>query len=140
MESRRIGLTEQENTGNFKGPQRWATLCGVNMTSGTFSVIESNLSSAANCSLFILPRVKVAQSYPTLCDPMDYSVHGILQARILVWVAFPFSRGSCQPRDQSQVSHMQADSLPDEPPGKNKNTGVGSPSLLQGIFPTQESN
>ena len=88
-------MTEQENTGNFKGPQRWATLCGVNMTSGTFSVIESNLSSAANCSLFILPRVKVAQSYPTLCDPMDYSVHGILQARILVWVAFPFSRGHC---------------------------------------------
>ena len=35
---------------------------------------------------------------------------------------------------------MQADSLPAEPPGKPKNTGVGSPSLLQGIFPTQESN
>ena len=38
--------------------------------------------------------VKVAQSCPTLCDPMDYIVHGILQARILEWVAFPFSRGS----------------------------------------------
>ena len=35
--------------------------------------------------------VKVAQSCPTLCDPMDYTVHGILQARILEWVAFPFS-------------------------------------------------
>ena len=38
------------------------------------------------------------------CDPMDYTVHGILQARILEWVAFPFSRGSSQPRDQTQVS------------------------------------
>ena len=37
--------------------------------------------------------VKVAQSCPTLCDPMDYIVHGILQARILKWVAFPFFRG-----------------------------------------------
>ena len=48
--------------------------------------------------------MKVAQSCPTLCDPMDYTVHGILQARILEWVAFPFSRGSSQPRDQTQVS------------------------------------
>ena len=37
-------------------------------------------------------------------DPTDYTVHGILQARILVWVAFLFSRGSSQPRDQTQVS------------------------------------
>ena len=37
---------------------------------------------------------------------MDYTVHGILQARILELVAFPFSRGSSQPRDQIQVSHM----------------------------------
>ena len=51
-------------------------------------------------------KVKVAQSYPTLCDPMDYTVHGILQARILEWVAFPFSRGSTQPRDQTQVSDI----------------------------------
>ena len=41
-----------------------------------------------------------------LCDPMDYTLHGILQARILEWVAFPFSRGSSQPRDQTQVSHV----------------------------------
>ena len=47
---------------------------------------------------------KVAQLCPTLCDPMDYIVHGILQARILEWVAFPFSRGSSQPRDQTPVS------------------------------------
>ena len=51
----------------------------------------------------------VAQSYQTLCNPMDCSppgssVPGILQARILEWVAMPFSRGSCQPRNQTQVS------------------------------------
>ena len=49
-------------------------------------------------------KVKVGQSCPTLCDHMDYTVHGILQARILEWVAFPFSRGSSQPRDRTQVS------------------------------------
>ena len=44
-------------------------------------------------------KMKVIQSCPTLCDPMDCIVHGILQARILEWVAVPFSRGSSQPRD-----------------------------------------
>ena len=44
-------------------------------------------------------RVKVAQSCLTLCDPIDYTVNGILQARVLEWVAIPFSRGSSQPRD-----------------------------------------
>ena len=47
---------------------------------------------------------KVAQSCLTLCDPMDYMDHGILQARILEWIAFPFSKGSSQPRDRTQVS------------------------------------
>ena len=51
-------------------------------------------------------KVKVAQSCLTLYNPMDYTVHRILQARILEWVAFPFSRGSSQPRDQTQVSHI----------------------------------
>ena len=49
-------------------------------------------------------KVKVIQLCPTLCDPMNYTVHGILQARILEWVAFPLSRGSSQPRDRTQVS------------------------------------
>ena len=44
-------------------------------------------------------KVKVAQLWPTLCNPTDYTVHGILQARIVEWVAIPFSRGSSQPRD-----------------------------------------
>ena len=49
-------------------------------------------------------KVKVAQSCLILCDPMDYVIHGIPQARILEWVAFPFSRGYSQLRDQTQVS------------------------------------
>ena len=52
---------------------------------------------------------EVAQSCPTLCDPMDGSlpgstVHGIFQARILEWAAISFSRGSSQPRDHTWVS------------------------------------
>ena len=48
----------------------------------------------------------VTKLCPTLFDPMDYIVYGILQARILKWVAFHFSRGSSQLRDQTQVSHI----------------------------------
>ena len=51
-------------------------------------------------------EVKVTQLCPTLCDAMDYTVHGILQARTLEWVAFYFSRGSSQPRDWTQVSRI----------------------------------
>ena len=53
-------------------------------------------------------KVKVVQlcPFPTLCDPMNYTVHEILQARILEWVAVPFSRGFSQPRDQTQVFHI----------------------------------
>ena len=49
-------------------------------------------------------KVKVPQSCPTLWDPMNYTVHGILQARILEWVAVLFSRESSQPSDRTQVS------------------------------------
>ena len=48
--------------------------------------------------LFIYLFFKITQSCPTLCDPTDYTVHGILQAGILEWVAVPFSRGSSQPQ------------------------------------------
>ena len=66
---------------------------------------------------------------------------GILQARILEWVAMPSSRGSSQPSDRTQISHIVGGFfLPTKPPGKPKNTGLGSLSLLQWIFPTQESN
>ena len=53
---------------------------------------------------YMQSEVKVSQSCSALCNPMDYTVHEILQARILEWVAFPFSRESSQPRDRIQVS------------------------------------
>ena len=104
--------------------------------------MNSGLQGENNASKFLKHsvKVKVSQFCPTLWDPMDCIVHGILQARILEWVAFPFSRGSSQPRDRTRSPALRADSLPAEPQRKPKNTGVHSLSLLQRIFPTQESN
>ena len=87
----------------------------------------------------------VARLGPTLCDPRDCSLPGfpamgILQAGILEWVSMPPSKGSSQLRDRIWSPTLQVDSLPSEPPEKPKNTGVGSLSLLQRIFPTRESN
>ena len=70
--------------------------------------------------------VIVAQSCPTLSDPVDCSlpsssVHGILQARILDWVAISFSRGTSDPGIEPGSPALQADSLPFEPPGKPSN-------------------
>ena len=115
-------------------------------------------------------KVKVTQSCLTLFDPMDCIVHGILQVRILEWAAYPFSGGSSlidlgspalqvdslltelseklfpppgdfpNPGIKPRSPALEADSLPAEPPGKPKDTGVVSLSLLHGIFPTQGSN
>ena len=66
--------------------------------------------------------VLVTQLCPTLCDSMDctlpgFSVHGILQSRMLEWVAIWFSRGSSHPRDQTWVFHIAAVFFTTEPPG-----------------------
>ena len=57
-------------------------------------------------------EVKATQSCPTRCDPMDYIVQGILQARILEWVAFPFPGYLPNPRIKPRTLALQADSLP----------------------------
>ena len=62
--------------------------------------------------------MEVAQSCPTLCDPMDYSVHGILQASILEWVAFPSLGDLPNPGINPRSPSLQVDSLPAEPQGK----------------------
>ena len=86
-------------------------------------------------------KVKVAQSCLTLCNPKDCIVLGILQARILEWIAFPFSRRSSQHRDWTQVSCIAWQILYQlSPHEKPKNAGMGDLSLPQRIFPTQESN
>ena len=69
---------------------------------------------------------------------MDFTVPGTFQARILEWIAFPSPGDIPNPGTEARSPALQADSLPAEPQGKPKNIGVGSLSLLQGIFPTQE--
>jgi len=82
-------------------------------------------------------EVKVVQSCPTLYDHMDYTVHGILQARIQ---PIPSPGDLPNPGIKPRSPSLQVDSLPADPQGKPKSTGVGSLSLLQQIFLTQESN
>ena len=67
----------------------WCTWLQLKVKSSTFSEVMWSAQSCLN-----------------LCDPVDYTVHGILQARILEWVAVPFSRGSSLPRDRTQVSQI----------------------------------
>ena len=98
--------------------------------------------------------VLVVQSCPTLCDPMDYTVHGILQIRILEQVAFPISRGSSQTRDQTQVSHIvdgfftswatreaqeywSGSPIPSPVDLPNPGIQLGSPSLQADSLPTE---
>ena len=104
---------------------------------GTVSSMTSTMSATwklkVNINLF-------ARLCPTLCDPMDCilpssSVHGILQARILEWVAISFSKGSYWPRDQTPVSCIVGRFFTSWATRE-----VGCPFLLQGIFLTQGSN
>ena len=97
---RRVGPHNTFSLWKGKGTMSWAVLA-----------IPTDFLFMAS-----LVVVLFAQSCPTLCDPMDCnlpgsSVHGILQARILEWLAIPFSRGSSWPRNQALVSALQADSL-----------------------------
>ena len=88
----------------------------------------------------------VAQSCPTLCDPMDCRPASLLCpwgfSRQEYWSGLPYSPPGDLPNPgiESRSRALQTVSLLSEPPRKPKNTGVGSLSLLQGIFPTQGSN
>ena len=88
-------------------------------------------------------KIKVTQSCPTLCDPMDCTVHGILQARILEWVAFPFSKDLPNPGIEPRSPTLQADSFPVEPQGKSQTgktkTGKGRPNWKGNSKPLQYS-
>ena len=82
-------------------------------------IYQNCMSSFQKNWVIVEVAMSVTQSCPPLCDPMDCSppgssVHGILQARILEWVATAFSRGPSWPRDQTWVFCKQADSLPSE--------------------------
>ena len=74
-----------------------------------------------------------------LLPPLDLNlgVFDFIQARVLEWVAISFSRELPNPGIEPRSPELQVDSLPAEPPGKTKKTGLGRLSLLQGIFLTQ---
>ena len=82
-------------------------------------------------------EVKVALSCLTLCKPMDYTVHGILQAKIPGWVAFPSSRQSYQPGDRTQVSRTAGSFFTSWATREAQEYWSGSLSRLQQIFPTK---
>ena len=87
----------------------WSSILRKQLPENKFYIHECNLEKKSDLLRHEVKWSEVAQSYPTLCDPMDcslpgFSVHGILQARILEWVTISFSRGSSQPRDRTQVS------------------------------------
>ena len=86
--------------------------------------------------------MKVAQSCLTLWNPMDYTVHGILQARIIKWVAISFSRGSSQPSDWIQVFSLQVGTLPTEPPGNpfNLQTSLKRKQLFRDVHDNKLGN
>ena len=119
----RIPWTKEPGRLQSLGSHDWATnthfhswfmmFCQFQVYSKWFSYIYFRLFSIIGyckilnidpCYTINACEMKVAQSCLTLCDPMDYTSHGILQARILEWVAFLFSRGSCQPRKRTGVS------------------------------------
>ena len=123
----------------------------VSLSGDTLKLGEEIRAKDVDCKVISIKEIVeaelclVIQSCLTLCNPMvcsppSSSVHWILQARILQWVAIPSSKGSSQPRIEPRSPALQVDSLPSEPPGNPKNSGVGSLSLLQGIFLTQELN
>ena len=104
--------------------------------------VSRNISmfSAISGSASAPVKVKVTQSCLTLCNPM--SVQSMEFSRLEYWSGQPFpSPGDLPtPGIEPRSSTLQADSLPAEPQGKPKNTGVGSLSVLQRIFQTQGSN
>ena len=90
-------------------------------------------------------KVKIAQWCPTLCHPRDYTVHGILQARILEWIAFPFSRGSSQPRDQTQLEagvkqYNTLLNVPCETRRNNRHTSYGIPGFRPVLDPLPQTS
>ena len=99
----------------WRRPGRWRCGLEVRNTDNVCSDLShppASWGTMAKSFIFLEHQpVKVTQSCPTFCDPVDYrppgsSVHGILQARILEWVAISSFRGSSWPRNQTHVSYV----------------------------------
>ena len=83
-------------------------MCGFRLVRYIHKMCIYHFGLVFSTNELMCTRAQLLQSCPTLCDPMDWgppgsSVHGILQTRILEWVAMPCTRGSSQPRDQTHV-------------------------------------
>ena len=100
---------------------------------------ETDFSRAAITFKFS-PRVYESESRSVVSNPMDYTVYGTLQARMLEWVAFPFSRGSSQPRDWTQVSLIADRFFTSWTTRETLENWSGLAILSPVIFPTQELN
>ena len=124
-------------------PIKWCNLglegilCVVHKTSSS----RHNFSEGALTTTLLLynVKVKVYQSCPTLCDPVDSK--SMEFSRPEYWSGQPFPSPGYLPNPgiEPRSPTVQVDSLPSEPQGKPKNTGLGNLSLLQWIFLTQES-
>ena len=108
------GQEEKERLGTWDEQMQtatevWILLGDTSLWSFVISAYLVNTTLISLCSrLLFQSESEATQSCPTLCDPMDCSlprssVHGILQAIVLEWIAIPFSRGSSQPRDRTWV-------------------------------------
>ena len=114
------------------------TLAQITITSSLTWIKAIILPTSLSISILApLMKVKVAQSCPSLYDPVGYTVHGILQARILEWVAFPFPRGDLpNPGIEPRSPALQVDSLPTEPSGKCSSYSIPSTQWLEQSFKT----
>ena len=112
-------------TMGFSRQEYWSGTCLLHWQGGSLPPLPAG-KPINIYSVYVSVKVKIAQSCLTFYDPMDCSpsgssVHGILQARILEWVAIPFSRGSSQPGAQTQVSCFAGQTLyQSESPGAFK--------------------
>ena len=94
LEKTNVIYSDRKQIGDWSQKEKW----GLTGTKQRFWMMELHPKLIMVVAIWMWKKVKVevVQSCLILCDPMDYTVHGILQARILEWVAFPFSRGSSQ--------------------------------------------
>ena len=135
------GACSEGGTGLGSGPQGHPPTCGPAVWTSHPGILRQERLRALSLQKVGSPTLGscsglgpsqegclVAQSCPTLCDAMDgslpgSSVHGILQARILEWVAIPFPRGTPDPGMELGSPALQPDSLPTEPPGNHSRSG-----------------
>ena len=115
-----------------------------NSTRSILSIMSFLWWQSSNTASGKKPPESESESHPVMSDslqPHCYTDLGILQARILEWVPVPFCRGTSQHRDWTQISCIAGGFFTrNHQPGKPQNSGVSSLSLLQEIFPIQQSN